>query len=161
MLHAWLQSLITAAKTNSPALRLPLYGFLETTTYYPPEIPEIETSGTPATAASGPAVPIEDVPYATATPYAAAVHGNSSVPATTAASQAPREVDDGWVVPLWSREASDTQLAMAGPDKDGRLPAAAAAEALRKGTGAETVDLRAIWELADIDKDGKLDRDEV
>lgn len=60
-----------------------------------------------------------------------------------------------------SREASDLKLAMAGPDASGRLSAGKAADALREGTQASAEDLRAVWELADIDHDGMLDREEV
>lgn len=162
MLQAWLQSIVTAASTGAVALRLPIYDFLETALYYPPEIPPENTVPSSAaasgyTASATPAVSgaSRDMPVTTATPVAA------TMPEAPAATQAYQEASDDWAVPIWSREASDTELAMAGPDKDGRLSASAAAETLRSGTGAQTDDLRAVWELSDLDKDGKLDRDEV
>lgn len=150
MLQAWLQSLCTAA-TSTPALRLPLYDFLETATYYPPEVTAVGT--TEEAVASPP------VPYATATPYASSV--TPPHPPAVAPLAKPDPASDGWSVPVESREASDVKLAMAGPDSYGRLPASKAAEALREGTGATSDDLRAVWELSDIDKDGMLDREEV
>ena len=53
------------------------------------------------------------------------------------------------------------KFAMTGPDASGRLEARKAAEVLRSDTGASSDDLRAIWELSDIDKNGMLDHDEV
>lgn len=167
MLKAWLQSLVTAATNGSPALRLPLYDFLETTTYYPPEPEDSSGQLAMSTAApAGAAYSAQNVPYAEATPYAQAIGGGAfppPAPTNAAAEKLNREAGagDGWGVPMSSREASDLKLAMAGPDADGKLAAAAAAEVLRSGTGAMTADLRAVWELSDIDKDGKLDRDEV
>ena len=69
--------------------------------------------------------------------------------------------NDGWAIPVDSREASDMKFAMTGPDASGRLEARKAAEVLRSNTGALLDDLRAVWELSDMDKDGMLDHDEV
>lgn len=194
MLQAWLQSLCTAASTNTPALRVPLYDFLETAAYYPPEEPGTTTAtttttqhnysagaaaGAAATAIATPTTTAADgVPYATATPYAEALPtaaGGGGAAAFTP-PHLPPEVPrmakpdpaasssgggGGWAVPLESQEASDLKLAMAGPDAGGRLTGAQAGEALRAGTGAGSDDLRAVWELSDIDRDGMLDRDEV
>lgn len=174
MLMAWLQSLITAATTASPALRLPLYDFLETTTFYPPDPEDTQQGGgtlTSANAAAVPAAPSNTtgIPTATATPIAETVSGGAAAfPPTAPMDAAARKMNsnaaaagDGWGVPIASRDNSDMKMAMAGPDGDGKLAAASVAEVLRTGTGASTDDLRAIWELSDIDKDGKLDRDEV
>lgn len=169
---AWLQSLITAATTGSPALRLPLYDFLETTTFYPPE-PEdtagnVSKSATSATAIASPVAPgaagAQGIPVATATPYAETVGGTfppAAPPDAVTQKMSHDAGGDGWRVPIPSRETSDINMAMAGPDGNGKLAAAAAAEALRTGTGASTEDLRAVWELSDIDRDGRLDREEV
>ena len=134
MLHAWLQSLCTSASVNTPALRLPLYDFLETASYYPPDDPASAAATAPAAYTSN------EVPCATATPYAQPV---DSAGAALPLPQPPSEpshtrepVSDGWAVPLGSREASDVKLAMSGPDSYGRLVAAKAAEVLREGTGA-------------------------
>lgn len=172
MLMAWLQSLITAATTGSPALRLPMYDFLETTTFYPPEPEDAAGSGsertTSATAIASPAAPgaagIQGFPVATATPYVETVGG--AFPATAPPDAATTKISynpggDGWLVPIPSRETSDVKMAMAGPDTSGKLTAAAVAEVLKTGTGASTEDLRTVWELSDIDEDGKLDREEV
>lgn len=180
MLHAWLQSLITSASTNTPALRLPLYDFLETVSYYPPDAPVSGAATAAAASAAGgvhqnasaavatpAAYTSNEVPYATATPYAQpADPAGASLPLPqppNEPSHTKREpaASDGWAVPMDSREASDVKLAMSGPDSYGRLVAGKAAEALREGTGATSDDLRAVWELSDIDKDGMLDRDEV
>lgn len=151
MLMAWMQSLITAARAGSVSLRVPIYNFLETTTYYPPELP---AEG--ATAVAAPAAP------ASSSASRGAVQAQAMPMATAVPASSPSAPpSDGWSVPVWSRETSDMKLAMAGPDRDGFLVAGAVAEALRSGTGANTTDLRAIWELSDIDKDGKLDREEV
>lgn len=179
MLHAWLQSLCTAACNTLP-LRGPLYDFLETAAYYPPEAPVTTATAAGGTAAtSAAAAGATTTAYATATPYAeamptAAAGGGSGGAATAFASPLPPEVPvmakpdpsatgqgDGWAVPTESRDASDLKLAMAGPDANGRLTGVQAAEALRTGTGAGSEDLRAVWELSDIDKDGMLDREEV
>lgn len=187
MLQAWLQSLCTAASTNTVALRVPLYDFLETAAYYPPDEPFTTTTQhsystgatagatAAATAVATPASASDGVPYATATPYAetlpTAAQGGGAAAAVFASPNLPPEVprmakpdssaSDGWAVPLESREASDLKLAMTGPDASGRLTGAQAAEALRAGTGAGAEDLRAVWELSDMDRDGMLDRDEV
>ena len=177
MLHAWLQSLITSASTNTPALRLPLYDFLETVIYYPPDAPVSDEAtaaaagGVHHNASAAVATPAaytsNEVPCATATPYAQpADPAGASLPLPLPPHEPPhtkREpaASDGWAVPVDSREASDVKLAMSGPDSYGRLVAGKAAEALREGTGATSDDLRAVWELSDIDKDGMLDRDEV
>lgn len=168
MLQAWLQSLCTSASTNTPALRLPLYDFLETVTYYPPGEPVSDSAGGAAAAAPAPAATAtpaaytsNEVPYATATPYAQPMDpAGASLPLPQPPHE-PARASDGWAVPVESREASDVKLAMSGPDSYGRLVAAKAAAALREGTGATSDDLRAVWELSDIDKDGMLDRDEV
>lgn len=167
MLQAWLQSLCTSASTNTPALRLPLYDFLETVTYYPPGEPVSDSAGGAAAAAPAPAATAtpaaytsNEVPYATATPYAQPMDpAGASLPLPQPPHE-PARASDGWAVPVESREASDVKLAMSGPDSYGRLVAAKAAAALREGTGATSDDLRAVWELSDIDKDGMLDRDE-
>eukprot|EP00752_Nemacystus_decipiens_P006700 g6023.t1 len=180
MLQAWLQSLCTAASTNTAALRVPLYDFLETAAYYPPDEPFTTTTTTTtqhnysagATAVATPTSASDGVPYATATPYAEALPtaAQGGGAAGSAPPNLPPEVprmakpdssaSDGWAIPLESREASDLKLAMTGPDASGRLTGAQAAEALRAGTGAGAEDLRAVWELSDIDRDGMLDRDE-
>ena len=169
MLHAWLQSLCTAASTNTPALRLPLYDFLETASCYPPD-PETATAGAGGANSSTPGgYPSSEVPCATATPYAESIDAAGGAmplpqpppPEPAHAKQRELGTSDGWAVPMESRETSDVKLAMSGPDTYGRLAAAKAAEALRQGTGASSDDLRAIWELSDIDKDGMLDREEV
>lgn len=184
MLHAWLQSLCSAA-CNSLPLRGPMYDFLETAAYYPPEAAPVTgaTAAGGGAAAAAAAAGATTTAYATATPYAEALPaaaaaggggGGGAGAATAFASPLPPEVPvmakpdpsargrgDGWAVPTESREASDLKLAMAGPDANGRLTGAQAAEALRTGTGAGSEDLRAVWELSDIDKDGMLDREEV
>lgn len=188
MLQAWLQSLCTAASTNTVALRVPLYDFLETAAYYPPDDPFTTTTtttttakhnsaggatGAIATAVATPTSASDGVPYATATPYAAtlptAAQGAGAAafapphlpPEAPSMAKPDPSASDGWAVPLESREASDLKLAMTGPDAMGRLTGAQAAEALRAGTGAGPEDLRAVWELSDMDRDGMLDRDEV
>lgn len=168
MLQAWLQSLCTAASTNTPALRVPLYDFLETASYYPPEAPVTSSDPTAAssqhTAVATPAattattgVPVAAA-YAEALPPAA---GAKDAGVTSAGPLPPRPDADGWAVPLESRDASDLKMAMTGPSAAGKLTGEQAAEALRTGTGAGQEDLRAVWELSDIDRDGMLDRDEV
>lgn len=197
MLQGWLQSLCTAASTNTAALRVPLYDFLETAAYYPPDEPVTTATnatktttqhsypagaaGAAATAVATPAAAAtaDGVPYATATPYAEALPtaAGRSAAAPFTPPHLPPEVPrmakpdsaasgsggsgGDWAVPLESQEASDLKLAMTGPDASGRLTGAQAAEALRTGTGAAPEDLRAVWELSDIDRDGMLDRDEV
>lgn len=185
MLQAWLQSLCSAASNTLP-LRVPLYDFLETAAYYPPEAPVTTATSAQhnnysaggATVEAAAAAATTTPAYATATPYAealpAARGGGGSGRVATAFASLPPEVPimakpdpsvrgkgDGWAVPTESREASDLKLAMAGPDANGRLTGAQAAEALKTGTGAGSEDLRAVWELSDIDKDGMLDREEV
>lgn len=170
---------------------MPLYDFLETAAYYPPDEPFTATTaasttqhaysageaGAAATAVATPASASDGVPYATATPYAetlptagaaaggatafAPPHLPPEVPKTAKPDPSTGGGGDGWAVPLESREASDLKLAMTGPDGSGRLTGAQAAEALRTGTGAGSEDLRAVWELSDLDRDGMLDRDEV
>ncbi|CAN0429589.1 unnamed protein product, partial [Discosporangium mesarthrocarpum] len=71
----------------------------------------------------------------------------------------PPSATPTWRVTLQSREESDVQLALHGPDSLGRLPPTGARSALL-GTGAGEESLRRIWELSDVDKDGFLDREE-
>ncbi|CAN0023662.1 unnamed protein product [Hapterophycus canaliculatus] len=173
MLQAWLQSLCTAASSSTVALRVPLYDFLETASYYPPEAPSTTTSNTAsanaqhnysdAGAATAVATPMSStatdngVPYATATPYAETL----PPPPVAPMMAKPDPANGGWAIPAESQSASDLKMAMVGPDPSGRLTGPQAAEALRSGTGAGSADLRAVWELSDIDRDGMLDRDEV
>ncbi|CBN77899.1 similar to intersectin 2 [Ectocarpus siliculosus] len=169
MLQAWLQSLCTAASANTPALRVPLYDFLETAMYYPPEAPVTSSDPTAAsaqhTAVATPAattattgVPVAAA-YAEALPPAAGTKG-VGVPSAGPLPPKPDSTGYGWAVPPESRDASDLKMAMAGPSAAGKLTGEQAAVALRTGTGAGQEDLRAVWALSDIDQDGMLDRDE-
>jgi len=64
----------------------------------------------------------------------------------------------GWAVAPYKPEY-DQKFKAAGPDPDNKLsPANVKACLLQTGLPATT--LRPIWELSDIDKDGKLDSDE-
>ncbi|CAN0088610.1 unnamed protein product [Ectocarpus fasciculatus] len=172
MLQAWLQSLCTAASVNTPALRVPLYDFLETASYYPPEAPVTSSDptsavasaqhtavvATPAATTATTGVPVAAA-YAEALPPAAGTKGARFLSAGPLPPK-PDSAGDGWAVPPESRDASDLKMAMTGPSAAGKLTGEQAAEALRTGTGAGQEDLRAVWELSDIDRDGMLDRDE-
>ncbi|CAN0469662.1 unnamed protein product [Ascophyllum nodosum] len=168
MLQAWLQTLCTAASRNNPALRIPIYDFLETALYYPPD--PNATSGTAGAATSMPCATSEtagaatSMPCATATPYTETVAEASVVdrppPTVPQTAKFDPVTSDGWAIPADLREASDKKFAKTGPDASGRLKARKAAEVLRSDTGASSDDLRAIWELSDIDKNGMLDHDE-
>ncbi|CAM9829316.1 unnamed protein product [Ascophyllum nodosum] len=153
-LQAWLQTLCTAASRSNPALRVPIYDFLETALYYPPD-PNATSETTGASSS---------IPYATATPYTETVAEASVVDRPPPTNPQTEKFDpvknDGWAIPADLRESSDMKFAMTGPDASGRLEARKAAEVLRSDTGASSDDLRAIWELSDIDKNGMLDHDE-
>ncbi|CAM9520567.1 unnamed protein product [Choristocarpus tenellus] len=152
MLQAWLQGLINSAQ-GSPVLRAPIYDFLETTAHYPPVAGATTANdNAQATAVALPVVEPALHHTATAVSQAEAVSTTPFIPSVKVA-------EASWGVSLESMEESDTQMAVHGPDSLGRLSPQGAKQALL-ATGAGEADLRRIWELSDIDKDGFLDRDE-